>query len=137
MNRILKTYTELSRLPTFESRLEYCHSALNLVGGITFGGSRYLNQILYKSRDWENIRRLVTLRDSGSDLGLRDYPILGKIIVHHMNPISIDDILERSRTVFDPDYLISCSEATHRFIHYGNKIIEQKSQRAEGDTKSW
>lgn len=134
----IRTYDELKDILTFEERFEYLK--LNgSVGKSTFGFDRYLNQILYKSDKWKKTRQQVILRDNGCDLGLDGYDIYKGIIIHHMNPISIEEVERRDPIIFDTNYLICCSLKTHNAIHYGNldkidnKIIERKS----GDTKLW
>lgn len=134
----IKCYSELILLPTFEERFEYLR--LNgQVGYETFGGHRYLNQVLYRSPDWKYARREVIIRDDGFDLAHEDYPINGKIYVHHINPITIDDILDGKDWVFDPEYLISTSLNTHNGLHYRNEdsIINHYVERKKGDTCLW
>lgn len=138
MKSITKSYSELVKNPTFEERFEYLKTN-SKVGFETFGGHRYLNQVLYKSPEWRRARREVILRDDGFDLGHEDYPIRGNIYVHHINPITIDDILEGKRWVFDPEYLISTSLNTHNALHYSNEeiIINKFVERKRGDTCLW
>lgn len=138
MKRIRK-YSELIKLNSFEDRFKYL--ILNSKVGIeTFGFDRYLNQMFYRSKEWKEVRNFVILRDEGFDLGDRDYPINGLVIVHHMNPIYESDIVHSNPDLLDPEYLISVSMATHNAIHYGDldyieslKIVE----RSEGDTRLW
>lgn len=135
---MMRTYTELSQLKTFDERYEY----LNLdgqVGITTFGNERYLNQVFYKSKIWLDTRRRVILRDNGLDLGCIGYEIFGNILVHHMNPITIQDILDRNPDIFNPEYLISCSHETHNAIHYGNinSAVPIMSERTPNDTCLW
>lgn len=136
---IIKTYSELIRLSSFEDRFSYL--ALNgNVCDITFSGHRYLNQMLYHSNTWKRVRRRVIIRDNGFDLGCDDYPINGVIIIHHINPITIDDIIERRPIVFDLENLISTSHSTHNAIHYGDeKQLQQKIviDRKKNDTCPW
>lgn len=118
----MKTYTECISLPTFEERFDY----LKLSGGVgmeTFGSSRYLNQIFYGTPEWKKIRRDVIARDEGCDLAHRDRPINTKIYIHHINPITVDDILNRKESLFDLENLISVSFNTHNAIHYGDKNL--------------
>lgn len=138
--KIIKCYSELILLPTFQERFEY----LKLSGKVcheTFGGHRYLNQVLYRSSEWKHSRREVIIRDNGFDLGHEDYPIQGNILVHHINPITIDDILDKKDYVFDPEYLISTSLNTHNCLHYGNDneslIIKHFEERRKNDTCLW
>ena len=133
-----KTYSELVLLPTFKERFEYLLLS-GKVGIETFGFDRYLNQALYHSDDWHFCRNLVILRDDGCDLGCPDKPIAGRIIIHHLNPITEEDILRRDPKVFDPNNLISVSIKTHNAIHYGDKdyIQEELIIRSPNDTILW
>ena len=137
MNNI-KSYSELILLPTFEERFQYLKLS-GKVGYETFGSHRYLNQVLYKSPKWKRSRREVIIRDNGFDLGHEDYPIYGKIYVHHINPITIEDILEERYWVFDPEYLISTSLNTHNAVHYGNENFKINCfvERKKNDTCLW
>lgn len=134
-----KRYSELISIPTFEERFEYLK--LNgIVGAETFGSRRYLNQILYKTDIWKQTRRKIILRDDGYDLAHPDYAIRGMILIHHINPITIDDILEKRYNVFDPENLISTSLNTHNAIHYGDKdllIDNHLVIRQKNDTCLW
>lgn len=135
---MIRTYSELSKLKTFKERYEYLK--LNgTVGKETFGFDRYLNQILYKSSEWKRVRNEVLLRDDGCDLGLKGNDIFGKIIIHHMNPIRQEDIINRNPDIFNPDYLISVSFDTHQAIHYGDEglLKEDYKPRTKGDTAPW
>ena len=114
----IRTYSELVRLPTFKQRYEYLRLG-GSVGEDTFGFDRYLNQIFYKSKEWNRIRDQVIIRDHGCDLGLDGYEINDRILIHHMNPITKADILERTEFLLNPDYLISTMKRTHDAIHYG------------------
>lgn len=135
----MRTYSELIKLPTFEERFEY----LKLdgeVGKDTFGFERYLNQLLYHLPEWKDIRRKVIVRDEGCDLAIPDREIYGLVMVHHMNPITIEDVEEHNLEVFDPEYLITVSKLTHNAIHYGdeNLLIESKLvERSPDDTCPW
>lgn len=135
----MRTYSELIKLPTFEERFEY----LKLdgeVGKDTFGFERYLNQLLYHLPEWKDIRRKVIVRDEGCDLAIPDREIYGLVMVHHMNPITIEDVEEHNLDVFDPEYLITVSKLTHNAIHYGdeNFLIESKLvERSPDDTCPW
>ena len=138
MNEIIRTYSELIRLPTFLERYEYLKLD-GLVGKDTFGFDRYLNQIFYKSKEWLSIRDHVIVRDNGCDLGIRDREIHGRILIHHINPLSKEDILSRSDLLLNPDYLISTTKSTHDAIHYG-KISKEDVElivRTKGDTCPW
>lgn len=134
-----KTYSELCRFSSFEDRFNYL-SLQGTVGVQTFGGHRQLNQILYNCPEWKSVRRQIILRDNGCDLGVEDRPIRGKIMVHHLNPITIEDILNRRPCVFDLENLISCSMNTHNAIHYGNDSGLDSyafATRKTGDTCPW
>ena len=135
----MKTYKELMRLSTFEERFEY----LNLAGRVgieTFGYDRYLNQMFYGSDEWRSLRDEIIVRDNGCDLSVDGYTIHGKIYIHHMNPITKDDILQHSDSLVNPDYLICVSFATHNAIHYGNDNFVTRNQvieRRRNDTCPW
>lgn len=134
----IRTYSELITLPTFEQRLEYLllHGK---VGHSTFGDDRYLNQRFYMSRAWRHVRNDVIVRDSGYDLGIIGLEIFDKIYVHHMNPITIDDIQNDYDLLLDPEYLICTSFNTHQAITFGNKnnVRRLPMERRRGDTKLW
>ena len=136
MNR---TYSELIKLKTFEERFDYLK--LNgTVGKDTFGFDRYMNQLLYhNSKEWKAVRRKVIVRDNGCDLGVEGYDVLGKILVHHLNPITIDDIKNRSPTIFDLNNLICVSHNTHNAIHYGdeNLLVKAPIERKLNDACPW
>jgi len=135
----MKTYSELILLPGFRERYEY----LKLDGAVsvqTFGHERYLNQVFYHTDEWAIAKRKVVIRDNGNDLGDPDRPIVGKIFVHHINPISIEDVRRRSSKLFDPDNLISCSFNTHQAIHYGDWSLLMPSaplERKPNDQSPW
>lgn len=134
----IKTYSELIEIPTFEERYKY----LNLdgtVGEETFGFDRYINQEFYRSYEWCRIRDYVIIRDNGCDLAISDREIFGKILVHHMNPITIKDILNKSKFLLDPEYLICTSKNTHDAIHYGDSslLITTPTERRKNDTCPW
>ena len=137
--RTIRTYSELITLPTFEDRYEYLK--LNRkIGEETFGFDRYINQQLYqRSQKWKSVRDKVIIRDNGCDLSMEGYEIWGKIIIHHMNPITIEDIERESDFVFNPEYLISTSLNTHNAIHYGdeNLLIKAPIERTKYDTCPW
>ena len=121
-------------------RFEYLKLNDKRVGEETFGCNRYLNQIFYKSSDWLRVRDFVIVRDNGCDLGMMDRPIVGPIMVHHINPITKKDLLNRSPKLFDPNNLICCSKLTHDQIHYGDGsmlIQDQPLERYENDTIPW
>lgn len=133
----MRTYAELIQIADFEERLKYAYIGGG-VGEETFGCHRYLNQKLYTSPEWESVRRKIILRDDGNDLAFKDRPIFRGIIIHHLEPITIEDIINRADKVFDPNNLICVSDETHRFIHYG--IPEERiphRDRFPGDTCPW
>lgn len=135
----MRSYTELAQLKTFEERFRYLQ--LNgLVGSDTFGFDRYLNQALYHSREWQDAKRSVIIRDNGFDLGIEGREIRGHIYVHHMNPIRKEDIINRSSIVLNPEYLICVSRETHDAIHYGNEQYLRQNEfieRRPNDTCPW
>ena len=134
----LRCYQELRRLNSFEERYEYLRIG-GLIGESTFGYERYLNQMLYTSSKWRQVRNRVIIRDNGCDLGLDGYEIGGKIIIHHMNPITVDQIEESASEIFDPEYLICVSDRTHNAIHYGDKSLlpQLPINRCPGDMCPW
>ena len=125
-------------MPSFEERYRYLKLD-SVVGEETFGFDRYLNQLFYRSKEWKTIRNFVITRDNGCDLGMDGHDIYGKILVHHMNPISKDDILGRSEYLLDPEFLISTIKNTHDAIHYGDEslLITEPIQRSKNDTCPW
>ena len=134
----IKTYSELITIPTFEERFEYLKLD-GQVGVETFGFNRYLNQALYKSDEWLSIRDYVITRDNGCDLGMEGYEIYGRILIHHINPITKDDIIQRSRILLDPENLITTVKRTHDAIHYGdsNLLMKAPIERRKNDTCPW
>lgn len=135
---MIKSYNELILLPTFEERFEYLRIK-GFVGETTFGSRRMLNQILYKTPEWREVRNKVILRDNACDLGIEGRDIIGKLLVHHINPITVDDIIERNPIVFDLNNLISTSHITHEAIHYGDSdlLIKDPIERSINDTCPW
>lgn len=134
----IKTYSELITLPTFEERFRYLQ--LNgRVGEDTFGFDRYLNQNFYRSAEWKRIRDQVIVRDNGCDLGIEDRAIHGRILIHHMNPISEKDILRATDILMNPEYLICVTHNTHNAIHYGDEDLLTKGPviRTPNDTCPW
>lgn len=117
-----KTYIDLCKLKTFEDRFKYLKLDGN-VGIETFGYKRYLNQVFYRSNEWKSIRNQIIARDDGCDLGIPGRYIYGKVLIHHLNPITYSDIVNRSDKLFDPNNLICVSKQTHDAIHYGDKNI--------------
>lgn len=135
---LIKSYTELSKLQTFAERFEYLKTG-STVGEDTFGSNRYLNQKFYKSLEWKRFRRDMIIRDLGCDLGVAGYDIHGKIYIHHINPITPTDILERSKCLMDPENAICVSFDTHQAIHFGdsNLIASEPIEREPNDTCPW
>lgn len=136
--RSIKTYTELMEYETYEERVQYLLTS-NKIGDDTFGSYRQLNQSFYRSKLWLQTRDRVIIRDNGNDLGLEDHPIRGHIIVHHIDPITIEDIINRSSKLVSMNNLISVSESTHRMIHYGQveKDPYKIYERTPNDTCPW
>ena len=135
----LRTYNELIQLKTFEERFEYLKLD-NIVGEDTFGFDRYLNQKFYKSKEFQEIRNKVIARDRGCDLGIDDREILyDKVMVHHMNPISKEDIINKTEYLLDPKYLITTSFSTHNALHFGSMetLPEAPVIRTKNDTCPW
>ena len=134
----MRTYSELSKLKTFKERFEYLKLD-GLIGEETFGWDRYLNQVFYKSPEWRSTRDKIIVRDNGRDLGVEGYDIFGKIIIHHMNPMSLGDIANRNPDIFNPEYLICVSHETHNAIHYGdaNQLSLGPIERTANDTCPW
>lgn len=135
---IIRSYSELITIPTFEERYEYLRLG-GKVGEETFGFDRYLNQTFYRSNEWQDIRDHVIIRDNGCDLAMLGREIYGRILVHHMNPIRMEDIVNRSKYLLDPEYLISTTKLTHDAIHYGDSslLIAAPIERSKNDTCPW
>ena len=134
-----KTYSELIQIPSYVERYRYLRIG-GKAGEITFGNERYLNQILYKSHEWKVFRRDIIIRDLGCDLGLEGYTIVGVPIVHHINPITVEDIYNRAYCVFDPENTITVARRTHNAIHYGDEellLIDELVERKPNDTIPW
>lgn len=134
----IRTYSELRRRNTFHDRFRY----LNLrgrVGDPTFGGERWLNQGFYRSREWRRLRDEIIVRDEGLDLGVEGYEIYDKIIIHHMNPITPEDVESGNPDILDPEFLICTTHATHNAIHYGDESLLPRVlvARQPGDTRMW
>lgn len=134
----LRTYSKLRRLETLEDRYEYL-ALRGSVGQPTFGIERYINQRFYASHEWKSIRTEVIIRDNGFDMGLDGWDITGAVSIHHMNPMTVEDIAHGNDDILNPEYLISVSHQTHNAIHYGSKDLLPKPliQRRPGDTKLW
>jgi len=135
---MIRTYSELIKLKTFEERYKYLKLG-GSVGKSTFGFDRYLNQMLYTSSRWRSLRDHIIIRDNACDLGIKDREILSKIIIHHMNPITPDDIRYARDHVFDPEFLICTSSNTHNAIHFGDEslLYSLPPERKPGDTTLW
>lgn len=134
----LRCYRELKRLPTFQERYEYLRIG-GMVGESTFGFERYLNQMLYNSAAWRKVRDQVIIRDNGCDLGIEGFQIHDHILVHHMNPITVQQVEESAAEIFDPEFLICCSYQTHNAIHYGDKELlpQLPIERQPNDMCPW
>lgn len=135
----VRTYSELSKLTTFKERFNYL-SLNGQVGKDTFGFDRIFNQKFYTSKEWRHIRDLVIVRDNGCDLGIEGYDIAGQnLIIHHINPISLEDIESKSDILLNPEYLITTTHNTHNAIHYGDDklLITGPIQRSKNDTCPW
>jgi hypothetical protein len=138
MQQFKRSYRELSRLSTFEERYRYLRLQ-GKVGKDTFGFDRYLNQALYSSVEWKRFRREILIRDDGCDLGIPDRLIAGKVLIHHINPLTIEDVEKRSSVIFDPNNVICVSHLTHQAIHYGDENLLPKDPivRRPGDHCPW
>ena len=134
----IRTYSELITIPTFEERYEYLRLQ-GIVGEETFGFDRWLNQVFYRSKEWRSIRDKVIVRDCGCDLAIEDREIQGRILVHHMNPVLMKDIVNRTDILLNPEYLICTSKNTHDAIHYGDSelLITTPIERSKNDTCPW
>jgi hypothetical protein len=133
-----RTYTELTNFSSFEDRYNYLKLG-GRVGESTFGFDRYINQSLYHSREWKTVRNHVIIRDLGCDLGVSGYEINSTLLVHHMNPINVHDILGGEDDILDPEFLITTTSLTHNAIHYGDPklLLTAPKVRTPGDTKLW
>ena len=132
---IIKTYSELIRIPTYEERFDYLKLE-GVVGKDTFGYDRYLNQAFYNSPEWRRFRRDMIIRDNGCDLACEGYDIRGRIILHHINPLTQEDLINRKEALFNPENIICVSHNTHNAIHYGdaNLLITGPIERVANDT---
>lgn len=136
---MIRTYTDLSKLETLEERFNYLQLG-DRVGKETFGFDRYINQVFYKHQEWKQIRNEIIVRDNGCELGLEGYEIGSSIYVHHMNPVTINDIEEWSAYLVDPEYLVCMSFKMHNAIHFGDSQIlgsYEIVERSPNDTKLW
>lgn len=136
--KIIRTYSELIKFQSFTDRFNYLRLD-GIVGESTFGFDRYLNQIFYRSSKWKSIRDHVIIRDSGCDLGVEGFEIYSRVLIHHMNPITIDDIMDKSDFLLDPEFLICTTHNTHNAIHYGNEslLMVIPVERTKNDTCPW
>lgn len=134
----VRAYSELKKLETIEDRYEYL-KLMSSVGKETFGWDRYFNQRFYHSTEWKRVRDIVIIRDHGCDLGILGFEIHGKLLIHHMNPIWIDDLKSGNQDILDPEFLITVSDRTHQAIHYGTRSLlpQVHIPRKLGDTKLW
>ena len=134
----VRSYSELRRLSTFEDRYKYLKLS-GEVGASTFGFERWLNQDFYRSYEWKQVRQLVIARDVGMDLGMEGYEIYDRIIIHHMNPMTVDDIEFADDKILDPEFLITTTHRTHNAIHYGDErhLLQPLVERRRGDTRLW
>lgn len=134
-----RSYSELIQLPSYIERYRYLKLG-GKAGEITFGNERFLNQLLYRSPEWRSFRRAIIIRDEGCDMGVPGYEIAGQILIHHINPITVEDIYERSDSVFDEENVICVSKTTHNAIHYGSEdllVIDEVIERRPNDTLLW
>jgi hypothetical protein len=133
-----KTYSKLRELSTLEERFDYLKLS-GSVGSSTFGFDRFLNQQFYHSTKWKRLRDIVIIRDNGCDLGVPGYEITYKIIIHHMNPVEVDDFVKGNSSILDPEFLICVAHRTHLAIHYGDTSLlpQLPTQRRKGDTNLW
>lgn len=139
MNNKLRSYTELSKLKTFEERFQYV-SLKGTIGEETFGSNRWINQRFYTSSEWRRVRSKVIVRDMGCDLGVLGHEIHGKIIVHHMNPITVDDIIYKTKYLLDPEFLVCVSFDTHELLTFSDtahNLPHTTTERKPYDTCPW
>lgn len=134
----IRSYSELRRRLTFEERFDYL-SLQGEVGAATFGFDRWINQRFYRSREWHQVREAVVFRDGACDLGIPGHEIHARLLVHHMNPITPEDLERGGEWVLDPEYLITTTHRTHNAIHYGDKglLLAAPVERRPGDTRLW
>lgn len=135
---VMRTYTELAQLESFEDRFDYLKLS-GVVGEPTFGSERFRNQAFYRSREWKIVRDQVITRDYGCDMGVDGHDIHGKILIHHMNPMTPMDLISGDNDILDPEYLITVTHNTHNAIHYGSKALLALPivERRQGDTNLW
>lgn len=135
---MVRTYSELRRISTFEERYHYL-SLRGAVGRSTFGFDRYLNQDFYRSTQWKQLRNHVIVRDNGCDLGIDGHEIHSRLYIHHMNPLTVEAIIDGDPSILNPDFLITTTHRTHNAIHYGDEglLLRPLVERRPGDTKLW
>ena len=133
-----KNYSELNKLNSFEERFEYLR-LYGAVGRSTFGFDRYINQQFYRSKEWKQARDYVIIRDNGCDLGISGYEVFAGVVIHHMNPMDVSDIVHGESWILDPEYLITTTHSTHNAIHFSDVSLLPKTvlKREPGDTKLW
>lgn len=138
MGSMIRTYTELRRLQTFEERYRYL-ALRGFVGRPTFGADRYINQAFYTSHQWAQVRQHVILRDRACDLGMPEREIHAKLTIHHMNPMTVAEIAQADESILDPEFLITTTHGTHNAIHYGDERLLPQFlvERSPGDTTPW
>lgn len=138
MSTTTRSYSELRRLPTFEDRYNYL-ALHGIVGQSTFGYDRWINQQFYTSREWRNLRHHIIARDNGCDLGIDGYEIHSRLYIHHLNPMTVDDIVSGDDSILDPEFLVTVTHLTHNAIHYGDERLLPRPlvERKPGDTKLW
>lgn len=134
----IRSYSELRRFSTFEERFAYL-SLKGEVGKATFGFDRWINQQFYRSREWQQARDFVIVRDEACDLGIPGYDIHSRLMIHHLNPVTPEDLIRGEEWVLDPEYLITTTHRTHNAIHYGDESLIRRApvERRPGDTKLW
>lgn len=135
--KMIRTYSEMCQFDTFKDRFNYL-SLNGTVAEETFGFDRYLNQKFYRSKEWRRIRNQIIVRDNGCDLGVDGHNIFEHVIIHHMNPIGVKDIVDVSDFLLNPEYLVCVSRLTHNAIHYGDEtLLYEFKERKPGDTRLW
>lgn len=135
---MIRSYSELCQLATFEERWRYL-SLQGIVGRSTFGFDRYINQKFYTSKEWRSLRHRIIVRDNGCDLGVDGYEIYSRLVIHHLNPMTKSDIIGGDDSILNPEYLITTTHQTHNAIHYGDEKLLARPfvERSPGDTRLW
>ena len=133
-----KCYSDLIKIPTFQERVKYLMTR-QIVGDDLWGSKRYYNQLLYRSPEWKQFRNKIIIRDNGNDLAMDGYELHGGLLIHHINPLTLDDVIERRSCIFDPENVVLTSTKTHRVIHYeaDPDLLTLTGERKAGDTKLW